>query len=1101
LLDEAKSKLKIENWDIGDVVKHANLDEINAWIANLDEQMYLTFLSELEKSHLSKETKEKIAQVKLVKLSNTTFESFNNLIKKDKYNDPCFGYLNCLFNNNKTKGIKKELVKLGLIVSEICVEDYPKIFSSINLPDDKKYYDLIEKCCASNSFKLDTNEKKTLFLNFINRSTKFDNVGDETLKKLELFCDANQQIKALNQLVSPEANTPSFFNSYQINKDEFFTELSPYLVSETDMLFSAIYIPRQDSILAELSEANEIKKLIDFYKENQQSFFKAFIIKKTDTGFRIDQKTDDTHQVQSPDKEARLFMDKHCVSNLFVLPSEFLSHKEEEGIIKANELYSLLLKYVNVNEHQEALVDIVKYKAQYDFLQKITNIRLRLEAQYTTNDYEYKLLALACRELKKEDFQKFRDSIVIEVEGRELKLSEVPPFVDTIKIEGHEISLAKILPNNYQNSNYLTDLINQFINLGLTKDSIAAVFGLSEEPELSEVFQIFSEQVEVLENAQQLAFLFLYGLYIEKIDFGQFTVLNINNEQVNLRYDKYLIGFDFIKTTEILHPKYQDIIGIVKKFPIRIEDNDNLLLIKEPYFVENQFICPYIEENLSEEGKLGLIKFLFDYWGKDKKNIIKNIDWSTIDEVQTINILGFNPRISVYPSEYACQDEVLPDYLIFWVNEDQSKIEFLADLGVWTMGLTIIELRQYLIGKTNKFNSNILLQEKRFNNDETTLFNTFVWLKENNQVLKTMDQFDVFKQMVNCINENRRSSGIAALEIEEEFNFDELTNNSKEWNETYYQEWNEYSDISISLYNGGLPKLISLDEVGGFIFYSSNNENIAIDEDDNIYINRNSDIKKELQNIETDIDFSGLWESKADALEREIEELKNQVEGYEELTEKYEELLGYDIKLDPGYTNVRAHKRRLSSAKDGEYGQNNANIHAPSTSDISKNDQNEANREAKELVKTRLENEGYSFTLDLGKYSTIDGVQKDGIEYPLVVKSYKYQEYPLKIGANEWVQLMKPNAMLWLNFGHDNLQCLDLNNLLRNQDKLAISFSTENLEEGRLDKFAELLRYFNDVHFDFTSIMPSNLANDLADYRFDKRTTEEDTSPDDDNLL
>jgi hypothetical protein len=99
---------------------------------------------------------------------------------------------------------------------------------------------------------------------------------------------------------------------------------------------------------------------------------------------------------------------------------------------------------------------------------------------------------------------------------------------------------------------------------------------------------------------------------------------------------------------------------------------------------------------------------------------------------------------------------------------------------------------------------------------------------------------------------------------------------------------------------------------------------------------------------------------------------------------------------------------------------------------------------------------------------------------------------------------MKPNSMFWLHFGNRKLGCLKLYELLRNQDKLTLSFSTENLDvEDRLQNFAELLHYFCNVHFDFNSIKPSDysVAKDLSDYRFDERRNEEDLSGDDESIL
>jgi hypothetical protein len=1071
LIEEAKKaeKLSIEEWDIRDIIENANLESINNWISTCDKKTYRAFLKELEESYLRKETKERICQIKLFRFSNGEYYSINDVIKKVRspqstqyrtiYNFN-YNFSNAFFKMTKTEGIIDELDKIGIILSEICASEYPNIFSSIErMPDEKQMYTFIADKCKTNT--LSAKEKKKLFLNFINETTKFDNVAENTLKDLQLFCNSNSEIKPLNELIG-KIQSPSWLNAYKIRQDEHFPELNPYLISESEEIFKNIYQPNQADIISELTTAEEIKSLIKLYQENQKTFFKEFIIRKDSNGFVIDEKTNETYQVQSADKEARKFLDENCSDKLFVLPFEFVEkYKDEDGIIKADDLHSLILEFVDADEHKETLVDIVKYKAKHKFLQVLSEFRFISETLYTKEDYEYKILDLACSELKENDYQKFKDKVVIETENHDLKLTEIPPFTEKIKIDDYEISLAKILPDNYENSDHLSSLINQFIGLGLDKEQIRNLFGINEEPEPSDIFQMFSEQVETLENAEQLAFLFLYGLHIETIDFNHFKALNVDEEEIELGTDKYLTEFDFLKHTEILHQKYRGITKIFKDFPVAVQDNDNLLLIKEPFFEDDKFICPYIEDDLSDEQKISFVEFLFNQWNKKSIKIaIKNINWSKIDDVETVNILGFNPRTSVYPSKYACESEVLPDYLIKWIGKEETKIDFLSDLGVWTENSVVVELRKYLSDKIKEFHNNSLAQETRFNKDEVNLFNSFVLLKEKEITLKTTEQFETFKKAVDIINENR--TNIGDLEIKEEFDFEKLEENATEWEESYYENWKVDSDVAVYLYEGELPKTISLDEIEDFVFYYFYEGNTAIDDKNNIYVNRNADVKKELRKLELendDFNFDGLWQNKLDVLEKENAKLRKV---------------------------------------------NEATLGSEFSTDISKNDQKEANREAKEIVKEKLEREGFEFTEGIGRFSTIDGVYKDDVEFPLVVKSYKYQDEPLKIGANEWIQLMKPNSMFWLHFGNRKLGCLKLYELLRNQDKLTLSFSTENLDvEDRLQKFAELLHYFGNVHFDFNSIKPSDysVAKDLSDYRFDERRNEEDLSGDDESIL
>lgn len=1077
LIDEAENKLKIQSWDIRDIIENANLEDINQWIENCDDETYLNFLTEIKDSQIRISTRIKLCHIKLFKFSDKKYYSFYDITGYDigRFDGDRGNYLftsknkpmeNYIFHSLKTQNIDIELRKLDFITCTNEISQYVKFFFKDNwnvyyyerTQNEKLIFDRIAEKCKTNT--LLANEKKKLFLNFINDNTKFDNVAEGILKNLYLFCDSNSEIKPLKELIG-KIKTPNWLNTYKISRSEYFSELNPFLITESEDIFNEVFEKNQDEILPELTTTEEIKSLIQLYQENQKSFFKDFIIRKDNNDFVIDIKTDETYQVQSADKDARKFLDENCAENLFVLPYEFVEdYKDEEGIIKADDLHSLILEFVDVDEHKDILVDIVKYKAKYKFLQELSELRFNSEKQYSKDNYEYKILNLACNELKENDFQEFKNKIIIETEEQELSLAEIPPFIDSIKIDKYEISLAKILPDNYKNSDQLSSIINRFITLGINKDRIGNLFGINEEPEPSDIFQIFYEQVEVLENAEQLAFLFLYGLYIEEIDFNHFKALNVNEEEIDLGYDKYLTDFDFVQQSEILHQKYRNITKIFKDFPIVVEDNDNLLLIKEPYFEEDKFICPYIKEDLSDEEKISLISFLYDQWNKKNlKNIIKNINWNTIDDIDTLAILDFNPNHSVFPNQYACESEKLPEYLIEWINDDENKVDFISDLGIWTEKSIVVELRKFLGGDLNDFQNNKLAQEKYFNDDETILFNTFEWLKENDLTLKTTEQYETFKKIVEVINDNRENNDLI---IQEWYDTDYLEEKST--------EWKKIKNYTICLYDGEMPVCVGLDKIDDYIFYQFDEDNYAINENV-IYLNNKEDKKKTLQKIasddENDFTFEYLWDlfgensKREQELEREIARLQQQV------------------------------------AKTS-----NATLGSGLSTDLSKNDQKEANREAKEQVKQRLENEGFEFTKGIDNYSTIDGVMKDGIEYPLVVKSYKSQEEPLKIGANEWIQLIKPNSMFWVNFGNGTLGCLKLHELLRNQDKLTISFSTENLDkEDRLDKFAELLHYFGNVHFDFNSVMPSNIASNLEDYRFDERKIEEDLSDDDSNLL
>jgi hypothetical protein len=554
LIDEAikSEKLGIEEWDIRDIIENANLESINEWIANRDENTYEAFLAELEKIYLRDETKKKLYEIKLFKFSDHKFYSINDAwaaenvretYQERTYNQYKKAYetinktrvvqkrilsQKIIFNTDKTINISNELQNLGFAVSLNNITTYKNILSALSeiFPKEKDIFKTISEKCKFNTLKAE--EKKNLFLNFTNETTKFDNVAEGTLKDLHLFCDSNSEIKPLNRLIDYKLNTAIWLNAYKIKSEEYFAELKPYLVSEQEDIFKEIYLPKQDIILSELTEANEIKSLIKLYQDNKRQFFKEFIIKKTEHSFGIVKKINNTYQVQSADQEAIKFLDANCANNLFVLAQDFLSYKDEDGIVKADDLHSLILNFVNADDYKDILVDVVRYKAKYQFLQKLSSFKFNPNQTYSKEDYEFKIIDLACGEFftsnnsnQQNDFRIFRSKLIIETKERSFKYSEIPPIADKIKIATKEFSLSKILPSTYQNSNLISDLITQFVKLGIPSEKLNALFGVNDETDIAEIFKKFSEQTPVLQNAEQFFFLIYYHKDNPRVDLSK----------------------------------------------------------------------------------------------------------------------------------------------------------------------------------------------------------------------------------------------------------------------------------------------------------------------------------------------------------------------------------------------------------------------------------------------------------------------------------------------------------------------------------------------------------------------------------------------------
>ena len=1114
---------------------------------------YYSLLSEINKNIL-KSNFEFIAKIKLFKFSDGNFYSLSEIFESG----------DLLFNYEKTFDVRYELQNIGFVTSVINIDsinskgsaNYSNIKELVQTKiSDLHLFQKIATKVKHNNLK--KGQKHKLFVALEN----FDGVDVEKLRDLELFKNSQGNVYPLRNLLKGDLYVPNWLFSFKIHIAEYIPELDKYLLQESE-IYKALILPYWEEITKSITEfkpfyekvvsyfnlddknaslsnqkfiylnnvegfvsanevfynskfiqipkykyfqdavlrlidvktpnieilsflakapfkidnsdlfdngindntelsLDEIKSILAFSKINNEHFFEKFFIEKQQNTFLVSSKADDVYQIR-PSKEVRLFIIANLADIFKVLPFELdEDYKDEVGIIQGEKLYDLILDYVNdKDDYKEQLVDIIHYdEPKRKFLLQLTEVRLFSEKQYNNEDFEFKVLERACNinVLRSEnDVQTFRDKIVIETEGEDISISVIQAK-DEVVIENHKFSLSKILPDTYQNSDHLSRLISQFVVNGINKEQIENLFGIKREVEPNEIFNLFSEQNVILQNAEQLSFLLMYAKVFDG-NIENFKVKTLDEKEWELKYDYYINSFSFISDDYLLKSEYSDICEIFE-LPVAIGNSEHQILA-QPYFKKNTFICPNIKSTLSDEEKLDFLDFIFNKYKNIRTQFTKDVDWTKINGIDTNILLGFSPNHSVFPNQYACESEVLPDYLIKWIGKEENKIDFLSDLGVWTENSVIVELRKFLKGGSKEFHNNRIAQETRFNEDETTLFNSFVWLKENELTLKTAEQFETFKKAVDVISDNRTNTG--NLEIQVVFDFQKLAENSTEWEESYYENWRVESDVSIFLYEGELPKSISLDEIEDFVFYYFYEGNTAIYEKNNIYINQNSDVKKELRKLELendDYNFDGLWQNKLDVLEKENAQLR------------------------------RA---------------NEATLGTEFSTDISINDQAEALRIAKEIVKGKLEDEGFEFRNGIGEFSVISGVFKENKEHPLVVKSYVYTDAPLKINPIEWKHLMKNNSMFWLHFGNRRLGCLKINELVRNQDKLTISFSTENLDvEDRLEKFAELLHYFGNVHFDFNSIKPSDysIAKDLSDYRFDERRNEEDLSGDDENLL
>jgi hypothetical protein len=125
--------------------------------------------------------------------------------------------------------------------------------------------------------------------------------------------------------------------------------------------------------------------------------------------------------------------------------------------------------------------------------------------------------------------------------------------------------------------------------------------------------------------------------------------------------------------------------------------------------------------------------------------------------------------------------------------------------------------------------------------------------------------------------------------------------------------------------------------------------------------------------------------------------------------------------------------------------------------------------EAKDVILDRLMHDGFDISqIEWDGWTCIDGVKKDGVEYPLVIRSNKSQRNTC-LSPMDWNQLMKPNAMFAV-VTNNGIGTISLREILRSKEKISIQFSSENIDNSEhIKELSQVFAYFKGIQFNFDS--------------------------------
>ena len=326
--------------------------------------------------------------------------------------------------------------------------------------------------------------------------------------------------------------------------------------------------------------------------------------------------------------------------------------------------------------------------------------------------------------------------------------------------------------------------------------------------------------------------------------------------------------------------------------------------------------------------------------------------------------------------------------------------------------------------------------------------------------------------------------------LKESIELSELEQHSIEMNLPSYLTWVESNYPSIYLYDGKMPKQINYGSSetilarfsGDDYYYDTSNRKLYVDKNEDVEellfdLSRGSKVPFNLDDYKAvfRVGMTSVSNEEIEQTQKRIESLTTELSEKEQLLMRYRQRFG-DLDESPATSPQ-------SSDSPGE----NVVIRKGNPEGLSISEMAAAQLEAQRfLMQTQPQwqfPEHYGDVDEDGEpyhFSTAVIIDENGTTTSIVLKSHKAEGEPLKINTFEWSSISKEKARIFVYTG-DDIKEIDVKDLVSNQPTVNISFSTENLDiEERIAAFADSLRYFKELHFDFDSFNLSKQAKSLS---------------------
>jgi hypothetical protein len=428
----------------------------------------------------------------------------------------------------------------------------------------------------------------------------------------------------------------------------------------------------------------------------------------------------------------------------------------------------------------------------------------------------------------------------------------------------------------------------------------------------------------------------------------------------------------------------------------------------------------------------------------------------------------------IFNNEYISPDERLLNVIEKWADNDK-KIEYLQTQGVLSDKCEQIIFRKSFITNTEYSSYDTLSAQDRSSSLDffiTSGIITWPVVGEHQKmcITKLLD----FKETSLC----------------EIYNFELLDKQAIEYSTEAYNNWKEEHYPEIFLFDGEMPvqikhrnnDLILANYLSGTHCYDPVKKKLYVDLnqqiDDLMFdIARDNAIPFDLD------DYKLLFrEGMTSITVEEHEQNKQRIRDLETQLSEKDNLLSLYIQR---YGNIQKDSGRITEIVEPT--SVDAIIKKGEQQLLSREEKIDAQLEAQRFLMqsqplwefpenyAEADEEGFPY-----HHSTFEAFDENGNQMCVVLKSHKAQGAPLKIDTFEWKYISEKRARILIYTGNE-IKEIDIIKLVSDQPTINISFSTENLNvEERISTFAESLKYFKELYFDFSSFNLSNQAITLS---------------------